>query len=179
MLRGLGHEASHVAEHGLGAEDDEYLVRHLSDVDCNWLLTQDLHRQPEVWMPVYTHLSDGDGRLVRLHPRAPAGLSDDGLIAHLTRLLVAKWEKWSPDPANPRSRLIEVGQGLMRTKRGTVRTQAGINYYRVFDASEVSQVLQARFSMGDPSSSASQASVPSGPRQNRRVKTRKGSRPTE
>ncbi len=56
MLRGLGHEASHVAEHGLGAEDDEYLVRHLSDVDCNWLLTQAFIVSRRSGCP-YTHTS--------------------------------------------------------------------------------------------------------------------------
>lgn len=48
IFRGLRHETLHVTETDLRGRDNGELVRNLDSVNCEWLVTLDLHSQPEV-----------------------------------------------------------------------------------------------------------------------------------
>lgn len=139
MLEALGHRVIHVIDTPLSNGDDGLLVRNLREVECEWLLTLDRHRQPEVWSDVYTALADGQGRVVRLRPaRTGRGRS---VVANLARYLVDAYDGWSPWLDDPFIRLIDLGRG----KRGGGARSAharGPTSYSAYTTAEVAGLMQ-------------------------------------
>ena len=147
MLLGLGHESVHVTDTDLRGRDDGDLLRSLDRVGCDWLVTLDLHRQPEVWPAVYTALAEGRGRLLRIRPRRtpPAGNRAE-LIAKLTRYLVedyAGWSRWLPERS---IRLIDLGSGS--TSRRGSRVGSGPRAHSALTRSEVAGLMQQQLRYG-------------------------------
>lgn len=144
-----------------GERDDAALLRLLDELRCSWVLTFDQHREPEVWAAVYTTLSDGTGRLLRIRPLRPG--RGNNLIAHLARYLVSAYEQWSPHLENPRIRLIDLGRGN-RAAAGVTERIRGPTAFSAYTSAEVARLMQQQLGYGG------------GPRLNQRDDTLRGPR---
>lgn len=66
VLRAYGHTTIRAREHGLESLPDDELVAAAKQFNCDFLLTLDNNRQPEVWSRLLARVAAGDGRLLRI-----------------------------------------------------------------------------------------------------------------
>lgn len=145
-------------------------MKHLPDVDCDWLLALDHHREPEVWIDVLSTLAEGRGRLVRIRPWRHRTRGNEQ-VAWLSRFLIdgcAEWTRW----LNRRSvRMIELGRAWHPDAQGRLRASHGFTVYQAYDRAEVARLLQSSLP-GDAAQFP--ATAPSRP--SRTITTRRGRR---
>lgn len=123
-------------------EDDGELIRRLAAVNCDWLVALDLHREPEVWVSVFTALAEGQGRLVRIRPwrRQVGGAAQ---IAWLARFVIDGYEEWSRYLSRGGIRLIELGRAWGPDRKGILRPRHGFTVYQAYRTQEIGQMLQS------------------------------------
>lgn len=119
-------------------------MRHLPDLDCQWLVALDLHREPEVWTSVLTALAEGTGRLIRIRPWRRS-LRGDAQVAWLARFVIDGYELWYRYLDETQVRMIELGRAWRRDAQGTLRPRHGFTVFQAFTANEVGVLLQGNF----------------------------------
>lgn len=146
MLEALGHHAVHVVDTPLSHGDDGFLVRNLREVECEWLLTLDQHRQPEVWSDVYTALADGVGRLLRIRPVKTGATRS--VVASLARYVVDAYDNWSLWLDDPSIRLIDLGRGKRAPGSARLSRARGSMSYAAYTTAEVAGLMQQQLGYG-------------------------------
>lgn len=159
-MRALDHDAIHVDDTPYRGQSDGFLARNLSEVDCDWLLTLDQYRQAEVWADVYTALTEGTGRVVRIRPMKHG--SARAVVPNLMRYIVGAYETWAPLLMQRRIRLIDLGRGASIASRTSGPRSRGAASYSAYTDREVAGLMQQ------------QLGYSGGPRQNRGQRTRRG-----
>lgn len=135
-----------------GVSDPELLARTAKGL-ADWYLTLDLHRQPEVWPPLYAAVAGGQGRLIRLAPSS----KQRGTIPVLVRLWSGNYSEWNRFLDDPAIGMIQVGRSTHHRGRGSP------GKYEALTRAEVANLLQGRFAV----TTENELRAPSRPTMNR------------
>lgn len=141
VFQALGHTARLASQTPLAGLDDGDLVRRLDEVECNWLVGMDLHREPEVWISVLSALAENQGRILRIRPwRKQVSGADQ--VAWLSRFVVDGYDEWSRWLSRRSVRMIDVGRAWKEREGGGRKAVHGFTVHAAHTAVEVGRLLQ-------------------------------------
>jgi hypothetical protein len=131
ILQAYGHECVSQLPVELRGLGDEHLIAAAKTNGCDFVVTLDNNRQPEVWSRTMLRLAQGEGRLLRIKTRS----TELPTVPNLTKHWALAYPNFEGHLRDRRIVLIQLGLGMKDNRPAKL----GFEAYRINDVRQMVQ----------------------------------------